>query len=103
MYDDVWVTIFALAPGVYIGLVNATDGLLHPKSGVDKAALMAIETADLEAWYDRLQQAGGVEFICGISPGAKGKTDVFQVRDPGGYIVEFFRWRSLPTKWPVKP
>jgi len=30
----------------------------------------------------------------GIEDGAKGMIDKFIVRDPGGYLIEFFRWKK---------
>lgn len=90
--DKGWVAIFALNSASQIGLVNATDGSLSPTT--EKGALLSIETDDLEAWYNRLKGVEGVNMIHGIEIGAKGMIEEFRMRDPGGYIVEFFRWRD---------
>ena len=90
--DEGWVVIFRLTPTSYIGLVNATDGTLHP--AVKKGAMLSIETDALDAWYRRLKATDGIDMVSGIEDGAKGMIDKFIVRDPGGYLIEFFRWKK---------
>lgn len=90
--DEDWVVIFALTDTSYLGLVNATGGSLRPTD--NKGAVLSIETADLEAWYDKLKDVEGINMIHGIEVGAKGMIEEFRMHDPGGYIIEFFRWRS---------
>jgi catechol 2,3-dioxygenase-like lactoylglutathione lyase family enzyme len=92
--EDDWVAIFSLVPGAYLGLVNATDGSQKPLDGDNKGALVALETSDLESWYRTMQAQGDIDVIHGIRVASKGLTEMFQIRDPGGYIVEFFRWRD---------
>jgi len=89
--DEGWVVIFELTPTSYIGLVNATDGTLHPIE--EKGALLSIETEELEAWYERLRDVEGINMLHGIEVGGHGLIEAFSMTDPGGYIVEFFRWR----------
>jgi len=96
--DEGWVVIFRLTPTSYIGLVNATDGTLRPAA--EKGAMLSIETRELEAWYRRLKETQGVEMVSGIEDGAKGMIDKFIVRDPGGYLIEFFRWKVDPGRSP---
>lgn len=91
VYDDDWVAILEIMPGAFIGLVNATEGTQHPVPGHNKGALVAIETKDLRGWRDQLA-AIEVPIFRDIHKGAKGKTDTFHVLDPGGYIVEFYKW-----------
>lgn len=98
--DDGWVVIFEIAGGGCIGLVDAICGHLKPRQGQDKGAIIALETPDLEDWYDRLAGKGNCQFVAHLSPGPKGLTEQFKVLDPGGYVVELFRWRQPP---PVKP
>ena len=90
--DEDWVAILELTPGSYIGLVNATGGTLKPTA--DKGALISIDTAELEAWWDKVSNAEGVEIKHGIITGGDGMIEQFSVYDPGGYIVEFFRWKD---------
>lgn len=89
--DEGWVVIFELTPSSYLGLVNATGGSLRPIE--EKGALLSIETEELEAWYERLKDVEGINMIHGIEVGAKGLIEEFRMSDPGGYVVEFFRWR----------
>jgi|GEM_PF-196449 len=100
--DEGWVVIFELTPSSYIGLVDATGGSLRPIE--DKGALLSIETEDLEAWYERLRNINGINMIHGIETGGHGLIEEFRMTDPGGYIVEFFRWRmgQGPKKVMVK-
>lgn len=100
-FDDGWVVIFELARGGYIGLVDAANGALKPQADQDKGAIIALETPDLEDWYQRLRDDGGVTILEPPASGSKGLTEQFKVLDPGGYIVEFFRWRQLPAGWPA--
>lgn len=90
--EEDWVVIFELTDTSYIGLVNATGGTLRPTE--EKGALLSIETAELEAWYEKLKNIDGINMIHGIEGDDDGMIEEFRMADPGGYIVEFFRWRS---------
>lgn len=92
--NEGWVAIMEITPTSFIGLVNATGGTLQP--AMKKGALLSIETPDLEAWYARLAATAGSNITQGIEIGAKGKIEEFRMQDPGGYVVEFFRWRDRP-------
>lgn len=88
--DKEWVVIFRLNESSYLGLVNATGGSLEPTA--NKGALLSIETEDLEGWWERLKDVEGINMIHGIEVGANGLVEEFRMTDPGGYIVEFYRW-----------
>lgn len=90
--DEDWVVIFKITDTSYIGLVNATGGSLKPTA--EKGALLSIETAELESWYEKLDAIDGIHMIHGIERSDDGMIEEFRMTDPGGYIVEFFRWRS---------
>ena len=90
--EEDWVVIFELNSSSYIGLVNATGGSLKPIA--DKGALLSIDTPNLEAWWDRLKDVEGINIKNGIITGADGMIEQFSLYDPGGYIVEFFRWNE---------
>lgn len=92
--DEGWVIIFEVTPTAFIGLVNATDGTLRPAA--EKGVLLSLETPDLEAWYKRFKRIEGSNIIQDIEIGAQGLIEEFRLRDPGGYVVEFFRWRDRP-------
>jgi uncharacterized glyoxalase superfamily protein PhnB len=85
--DDGWIVIVETAPGSRIALADSEKGFL--KSVEEKGALIAIETEDLEAWYEKLK-AQNMEFMFGWEDGDY--VQQFRVHDPGGYIVEFVRW-----------
>ncbi len=99
--DEGWVVIFEVAPTAFIGLVNASDGTLRPAR--EKGVLLSIETPDLVAWYNRLKAVEGINMKQGIKVGAKGMIEEFRLQDPGGYIVEFFRWTDRPCTHAGKP
>ena len=90
--DEGWVVIFEWTDSLHLGLVNATEGTLKPTE--DKGAMYSIETAELEAWYEKLKDVDGINMMQGIQESTNGMIEVFSITDPGGYIVEFFRWRS---------
>lgn len=90
--SEPWVVIFELTDTSQLGLVNATGGSLRPTE--NKGVVLSIETAELEAWYEKLKNVEGINMIHGIEAGADGMIEEFRMTDPGGYIVEFFRWRS---------
>lgn len=90
--NEEWVVIFALTDTAYVGLVNATRGSLKPTE--NKGVVLSIETVELEAWYEKLKDVEGINMIHGIEITSGGMIEEFRMTDPGGYIVEFFRWRS---------
>ncbi|PCI51778.1 MAG: hypothetical protein COB49_01045 [Alphaproteobacteria bacterium] len=90
--DEKWVVFFTLNGGSRLGLVNASGGSLKPAK--DKGVMLSLETEQLEEWYDRLKDDEGVSMIHGIRISSGGMIEEFQIIDPGGYIVEFFRWRG---------
>ena len=86
--NDGWIVIVEVAPGSRIALADPSEGFLKPVK--DKGALIAIETEDLEVWYEKLEKVEGIEFIFGWEEGDY--VQQFRVYDPGGYVVEFVRW-----------
>ena len=92
--DEGWVIIFEVTPTSFVGLVNATEGTLRPAA--EKGVLLSLETPDLEVWYERLKAIEGSNITQDIEIGAKGLIEEFRTEDPGGYVVEFFRWRDRP-------
>lgn len=96
--DHGWFAVFKVAPHAYLGLINATEGSLKPVP--DKGVLLSISTNNLEAWYKRLKGVKGMEFATDLHIAAKGLVEEFSVRDPEGYLVEFFHWKSDPKSPP---
>ena len=91
-----WVVIVALNDGSQLGLVNASGGSLAPIE--EKGALLSIEVDDLEGWYEAIKDIEGINMIHGIEVGAQGMIEEFRMLDPGGYIIEFFRWKLVPDE-----
>ncbi len=90
--DEGWVVIFELTDSSHLGLVNASGGSLKPTE--NKGAMLSIETGEREAWYEKLKDVDGINMIHGIEGSEDGWIEEFRMTDPGGYIIEFFRWRS---------
>ena len=90
--EEDFVVIFEISNTAYLGLVNATGGSLQPTE--EKGVLLSIETAELESWYEKLNAVDGINMIQGIVESDNGMIEEFRMIDPGGYIIEFFRWRS---------
>ncbi|MEZ5497932.1 MAG: VOC family protein [Steroidobacteraceae bacterium] len=96
-WDGDWVVLLETTPGNCIGLVDSQHGAERAIGGVHKGALLAIETPALEQWHEKLTRAGCPDSVGQIGIATDGLTERFIVRDPGGYQVEFFRWRQA---WP---
>jgi len=94
-----WVRIYRITDTSSVGLVLNGRGV-HPVSA-DKPAMLSLVTPDIDAWYAKLV-AAGVKVLRELppptDPGKPGGAPVrgFIVEDPGGYTVEFFRWRQVP-------
>jgi catechol-2,3-dioxygenase len=92
IYSNDWVAILKVAGNARLGLVDATAGSQRPVVGPNKGVLLAIETAELERWLERLRIHLAVDSRTAIRVGSHGLTRQFQVRDPEGYVVEFYAW-----------
>ncbi|MEO8747045.1 MAG: VOC family protein [Rhodanobacter sp.] len=101
IYDDGWVVIVEVGKGMQIALVDASRGALRAVK--DKGAMLAIETDAVEGWNGYVRKIDGIEwypyngedprhFKHGIRK--HGDYEEFRVLDPGGYIIEFYRWKS---------
>ena len=56
--------------------------------------MYSIDTADLEDWYERLKNVEGIRRPQVVQESSNGMIEVCSITDPGGYIIEFFRWRD---------
>lgn len=91
-WDGGWAIVFELTGTSRIGLVDTARGFERAVAGPHKGTLISLEIADVHAWYAYLRAFGDVEFLTPIRSATDGRTEMFVVRDPGGYPVEFFRW-----------
>ncbi len=94
--DYGWLAIFRMREHAYLGLVDGSAGSQRPIKGPNKGALVTIATHDLEWWHNRLFRAGVPGTGNGLQIGCDGNTIEFQIRDPGGYTLEFFEWLETP-------
>lgn len=92
-----WLVLLRISPSHHLGLVDAEGGSQRPIRGSNKGAILSIETDRLEEWHDRLKQTGVDGLSDDFETGCRGRTIEFRVRDPGGYILEFFRWMTPPV------
>jgi catechol 2,3-dioxygenase-like lactoylglutathione lyase family enzyme len=101
IYEGGWVVIVEVAPGMQIALVDGERGTLKPVE--DKGALLVIETDELEEWYRYVSRLEGIEWYqYGNESGRyrlkhgimeHEEIEEFRIVDPGGYIIEFYRWK----------
>jgi catechol 2,3-dioxygenase-like lactoylglutathione lyase family enzyme len=87
--DQGLARIYRIGASSYFGIVDGNRGHLRhqPKS----AALLTIVAADVEAWHERLTQAG-VAALTEIRHG--NFCDHFFFEDPFGYALEIQRFRD---------
>ncbi len=98
MAED-WVRIYPVTDTSSVGLVLEGRGF-HSVSE-DKPAMLSIVTGEVDAWYQRMVDAGVPVRSPLPPPGAAGDPDAapvrgFVVEDPGGYTIEFFTWEQSP-------
>ena len=96
-----WVAIFRISGASMLTLVDATGGSQTPIRGSNKGAILSIETDALEAWRERLARIGVAEPNVELKRGCEGRSVEIHVRDPGGYLVEFFQWVDPPPGWKI--
>ena len=89
-FDEGWVEIYRISSTSYVGLVDETRGS-HQVSE-SKPVMLSIVTDEVDAWYEHIR-AADVTIVSEISDGTAVPVRSFMVEDPGGYTVEFFRWR----------
>lgn len=98
VYDDGWVVILEFGPGRQLALVDGKKGFFKPVA--EKGTMLSVETDELDAWYARAMRATGARWLKGrevtaVPPGLTEHKDIHEFRlvDPGGYVVEFYRWK----------
>lgn len=97
-WDGGWAVVFETPGSSRIGLVDAAHGFERVVHGPHKGTLISLETDDLEAWRRYLASFADTEFVTPIRVATDGLTEMFVVRDPGRYPVEFFRWRATTVR-----
>jgi predicted enzyme related to lactoylglutathione lyase len=91
--DQGWCRIYRIAAGAFVGLVDAEHGTHKPAQ--DKPVILSFVTADLDAIYARVQDAGATIFrplATHERIGVRG----FMALDPGGYTLEFETFLDQP-------
>jgi catechol 2,3-dioxygenase-like lactoylglutathione lyase family enzyme len=92
-----WLGLFRVSGHHLVGLVDSTSGSQRHVEGPNKGAMLSIEVADLEGLFDQLRASGVADRDARLLTGCHGRTREFRVRDPGGYLIEFFRWVDPPA------
>ena len=89
-FDEGWVEIYRISSTSYVGLVDETRG--SHRASESKPVMLSIVTDEVDAWYEHIRGAD-VTILSEISDGTAVPVRSFMVEDPGGYTIEFFRWR----------
>ncbi|MDA5192431.1 VOC family protein [Govanella unica] len=90
---DDWVHLYKATPQSYIGVVREGPGALF-KAKPDNAVMVSLVTPDVDALYERIKGDKTIVFLDAPNDHANAPIRGFMVRDPGGYVVEFFSWRK---------
>jgi catechol 2,3-dioxygenase-like lactoylglutathione lyase family enzyme len=102
VFVDDWLVMVEVAPGMEVALVDGVSGSLKPVE--EKGAMLTVETEALEEWFQHVSRIEGIEWF--QYTGDDAATDQparairehetieeFRILDPGGYIIEFYRWK----------
>ena len=89
--DDEWLSLYQLTPASFIGVIKEGEDSWH-KVQETNAVMISIVTDDVDGWYERILQDGGVTILKEIYDNESVPIRAFLVEDPGGYSVEFFQW-----------
>jgi len=96
--DETWVKFFQITPYSFVGLVDSARGY-HKAAAPDTSVpvMLSMQTSDLEGWYKRLK-AKHANFLKELDldhdSGKPSLVNSILVKDPGGYTVEWFRWKQ---------
>jgi uncharacterized glyoxalase superfamily protein PhnB len=93
-FDQEWVRIYQLTPSSSVGLVREGETSFH-RAQSENAVMLSIVSDEVDLWYQRLKQAGGIEFLIELHNSENVPIRSFLVKDPGGYSVEFFQWLNV--------
>lgn len=96
-FGDDWVHLYKATPQSFIGLVREGPGAFF-KTKADNAVMVSLVTADVDALYARIKDNPSVTLLGAPRDHAEAPIRGFMLRDPGGYVIEFFSWRKSPAK-----
>ena len=77
--------ILRIAPGAHVGLVDEAKGMNNWQA--DKCVQLCIRVADVQSWYDYLDEIG-VDHLSQMFQNEKLGIRAFVFRDPEGYQIE---------------
>jgi len=97
-FDQGWVKFYQITQYSFVGLVDSARGYHKaPAPGTSVPVMLSMQTSDLEGWYQRLK-AKHADFIKELElnrdSGKPSPVNSILVKDPGGYTVEWFRWKQ---------
>lgn len=95
-FDQGWVKMFQITEYSFVGLVDGKRGY-HKAPTSTVPVMLSMQTTDLEGWYERLK-AKKANFLKELEldrdSGKPSPVNSILVKDPGGYTVEWFRWKK---------
>jgi len=90
-YDDSWVKIYNSRNGSAVGLVDIL------KTGYDttaeKQVMVSFQVSNIKGWYSYLKSRN-VHFEKPLQEEQNAPISAFLIKDPGGYQIEFFKWKQ---------
>lgn len=92
-YETPWVTLYRTAAGATLGVVKAPEDQV-PADAKRDATMVSLVTDDVESWYRRLRDNAEIKIQKPLYDHPAVPIRAFLLRDPGGYSVEFFQWRT---------
>jgi Glyoxalase/Bleomycin resistance protein/Dioxygenase superfamily len=93
-------SLYHTTPGATIGLVKDRHNRITP--AVRRAVVMvSIVTANVAGWYKKLKQDPHIHITKDLYDNPRVRIRAFEVRDPGGYPIEFFQWLKGAPRRPM--
>jgi hypothetical protein len=90
-----WVRLYPLTANSTLGLVNATDGTLHPGSGKSAMVTIVVDgVAAVDSWHARVKSLGIPVFQDRKATKLDDRRSIysFVLHDTEGYALEILTW-----------
>ena len=96
-FSDDWVHLYKATPQSFIGLVREGPGAFF-KAKSDNAVMVSLVTGDVDGLYAKIKDNKSITVLGEPNNHDGAPIRGFMVRDPGGYVIEFFSWIKPAAK-----